>query len=419
MEVKNRRLLIILNTQFPYVKSEDFLCNELDYAKGFDEIICFPILVYGLKNSESIIYKKLKQSVRFYNSPISYKSKARLIKLLFLIFTNVTIYKEILLLISTKRFSFRNLKRLFSFLFIANNAIDDISKVIKQSYKNADITLYSYWMHIGAFAAISLKKNLKKLVHVEKIITRCHRFDLYEYADSGKYLPMRNYILDNMDEIHSISQDGALYIKEKYNLDQQKLIISRLGSLDRGVAIFPKSATLYLVSCSWMRPVKRVSSIVKAISNLPFQLEWVHFGDGEEFNTIDNLVKKIDNPLVSCKLMGAYSNEKVLQEYAISQYDVFINVSENEGVPVSIMEAMSFGKIIIATNVGGTSEIVENGINGFLLAKDFTNEELVSVITKVAMFDKNQFNEMCKQSRRIWEERCNAENNYTQFYKNL
>ena len=419
MENKKRKVLIILNTQFPYEKSEDFLSNELDYAKGFDEIICFPILVYGLKTRESIIYKKPMKLVRFYNSPISYKSKARLVKLLFLIFTNATIYKELLFLVSTKRFSFRNLKRLFSFLFIAYNAIDDLSKIIKLNYKNADIVLYSYWMHIGAFAAISLKEKFKKVVNIEKLITRCHRFDLYEYADEGNYLPMRNYILKNMDEIHSISQDGVIYLKEKYNIDEQKLILSRLGSLDRGVAIFPKTATLHLVSCSWMRPVKRVASIVEAISNLPFQLEWVHFGDGEEFNTIDNLVKRINNPLVNCKLMGAYSNEKVLQEYANSHYDVFINVSENEGVPVSIMEAMSFGKIIIATNVGGTAEIVENGINGYLLDKDFTNQELVSVLTKVALLDENQFNEMCKQSRRIWEERCNAENNYTQFYKNL
>jgi glycosyltransferase involved in cell wall biosynthesis len=414
-----KKILLILNTQFPYEKSEDFLSNELDYVKGFDEIICFPILVYGLKSSESIIYKKPNQLVQFYNSPISYKNKVRLIKLLCLIFTNSAVYKDLFFLISTRRFSFRNLKRLFSFLLIANNAIDDLSKIIKQNYKNADIVLYSYWMHIGAFSAISLKEKFKKVVNIQKLITRCHRFDLYEYADAGNYLPMRNYILKNMDEIHSISKDGVTYLKGKYNLEQQKLILSRLGSLDKGVAIFPKSVTLHLVSCSWMRPIKRVSSIVEAISNLQFKLEWVHFGDGDEFKTIDSLVKKINNPLVNCKLMGAYSNEKVLEEYANSHYDVFINVSENEGVPVSIMEAMSFGKIIIATDVGGTSEIVENGVNGFLLNRDFTNDELVSIFYKIESLSTNEFETMCNQSRRIWEERCNAEKNYFQFYKNL
>ena len=414
-----KRILVILNARFPYEKSEDFLSNELDYASGFDEIICFPILVFGIKTTNDIIYKKSKTTLSFFNPISSYWESKRKIKLLFLILTKKEVYEEIFILLKKRQFSLGNIKNLFSFLLISNHTFYEVWNKVNKILNNNDVVIYSYWMHCSAMTAISLKNKIKNTANVEKIITRCHRFDLYEYANDSNYIPMRKHILSNIDEIHSISEDGLIYLKEKYTINENKLILSRLGTIDRGVTIFPKSGTLHLVSCSWMRPVKRVSSIVEAISNLPFQLEWVHFGDGEEFNSIDNLVKNINNPLVSCKLMGAYSNEKVLQKYANSQYDVFINVSENEGIPVSIMEAMSFGKIIIATNVGGTAEIVENGINGYLLDKDFTNNELVSVLTKVALLDENQFNEMFKQSRIIWEERCNAENNYTQFYKNL
>jgi glycosyltransferase involved in cell wall biosynthesis len=168
-----------------------------------------------------------------------------------------------------------------------------------------------------------------------------------------------------------------------------------------------------------MRPVKRISTIVNAISKLKIKLNWVHFGDGDEYTIILDLIKKMDNPLINCKLMGAYSNDRVLEEYSKNHYDIFINVSESEGIPVSIMEAMSFGKIIIATDVGGTSEIVENGINGFLLKKDFTIDELVSIFYIIESLSTNDFERMCIQSRRIWEERCNAEKNYIQFYNNL
>jgi len=44
----------------------------------------------------------------------------------------------------------------------------------------------------------------------------------------------------------------------------------------------------------------------------------------------------------------------VLNYYASNPVDVFINTSSSEGLPVSIMEAMSFGIPVIATNVGGT-----------------------------------------------------------------
>ncbi|MCR4029654.1 MULTISPECIES: glycosyltransferase [Flavobacterium] len=414
-----RKVLLVVNTQFPYGKSEDFLSNELEYAVGFDEIICFPILVNGPKTAQDIIYKKPKEHVTFYNSAFSYKSWQAIPKLLLQTLTDLKLYKELRLLARTGRFTLRNIKQLFLFLFIAHNTLNTLDRILKEKYKDCDITLYSYWMHISAFVIIELKKRFQNSIHIEKEITRCHRFDLYEYADAGLYLPMRRYILSNMNEVHSISKDGITYLKNWYPRYSEKLKLSRLGCLDKGVKIFPKSETLRIVSCSWMRPVKRVSAILEAVSKLSVQTEWVHYGDGEEFEMIKNKVAQLNNPLVSVTLMGAYSNEKVLEHYAVKPYDVFINVSENEGVPVSIMEAMSFGKIIIATNVGGTAEIVENDVNGFLLDKDFAIQELVDILSKIASMEARQFDEMCVNSRKIWEERCNAAANYEKFYQQL
>jgi glycosyltransferase involved in cell wall biosynthesis len=51
----------------------------------------------------------------------------------------------------------------------------------------------------------------------------------------------------------------------------------------------------------------------------------------------------------------------------LNNADVFILPSYNEGVPISILEAMSYGKSIIATNVGGIPEIVEKNRNGLLI----------------------------------------------------
>ncbi|NCO54621.1 MAG: glycosyltransferase, partial [Bacteroidetes bacterium] len=59
--------------------------------------------------------------------------------------------------------------------------------------------------------------------------------------------------------------------------------------------------------------------------------------------------------------------------------DLFINVSESEGIPVSIMEALSAGIPVIATNVGGTNEIVNNDV-GFLIDKEFEINTAVNII---------------------------------------
>jgi len=48
-------------------------------------------------------------------------------------------------------------------------------------------------------------------------------------------------------------------------------------------------------------------------------------------------------------------------------FDVFVLPSLTEGTPMALLEAMSAGIPVIATNVGGVPKIVENGVNGFLI----------------------------------------------------
>ena len=65
--------------------------------------------------------------------------------------------------------------------------------------------------------------------------------------------------------------------------------------------------------------------------------------------------------------MGYVPNVEIMQFMEESNVDVFINLSTSEGVPVSIMEAQSYGIPVIATNVGGTGEIIDKD-NGILLS---------------------------------------------------
>lgn len=52
--------------------------------------------------------------------------------------------------------------------------------------------------------------------------------------------------------------------------------------------------------------------------------------------------------------------------------DLFMLPSNYEGLPMVILEAMSFGKPVVASNVGGISEIVQNDWNGYTLENDAT-----------------------------------------------
>lgn len=411
-----KKLLIIVNGWYPYGKSEDFLANEVQFINGFDEVVCFPILAYGDKSlKDNIYFQVCNKPITFFNPE---SNKIRIKGLLYLL-RKCWFYKELYDLIKSKKFSIRNLKELFTFLNISFNAIYSFRRNVQIDFRLYDVTLYSYWMHCSALVAISIASDLNKITRVSNVITRCHRFDLYEYAHPGNYIPFRQYIIQKINKVYSISDDGLRYLSARYPDCIDKFSVARLGTDDHGLNISSQSDTLRLVSCSWMRPVKRVNSIALAISKLDFRLDWVHYGDGEDFELVNKTISTMDNPLINCVLKGACNNREVLRDYSSKEFDVFINVSENEGVPVSIMEAMSFGKIIVATDVGGTSEIVEEGVNGFLLKKDFKNEELVSIIIKIASMKESEFYKMCRRSREIWEERCSAGKNYSEFYRNI
>ena len=58
----------------------------------------------------------------------------------------------------------------------------------------------------------------------------------------------------------------------------------------------------------------------------------------------------------------------------LNKADAFILPSYTEGVPISILEAESYGLPILSTNVGGIPEIVFNEKNGFLFHPGQTNE---------------------------------------------
>lgn len=70
--------------------------------------------------------------------------------------------------------------------------------------------------------------------------------------------------------------------------------------------------------------------------------------------------------------------------------DIFMLPSEYEGLPIVIIEAMSFGKPVVASNVGGISELVHNDVNGYTLKNDATvfAEKIDYILENPQVYDK-------------------------------
>ena len=412
------KALVLLCGAFPFQTGEEFLVEETKYYKGFDKVLIVPTEAYDYSNVKKVYSD---------NTTISKINTCRDGKIKKLIGCVVGMLSgesinEIGYLKKTKRLSLYSLRQLSVYQYMVKRQINLIQGKIDtliREYGENNVIIYCYWLSINAKIALSYKEKYPDIT----IISRCHGGDLYEYRYKSDYLPFRREIMSRFDCIYAISENGKAYLSDRYKDLKPNIRISRLGTPTAGPpddSINDKKSVLRIVSCSYCRRLKRIDKIIEALSAIhDVPIEWTHIGTGDEFESLQELAKEKLPSNIKSIFMGYIPNDKILEIYKQNRFHAFINVSETEGVPVSIMEALSCGVPIIATDVGGVSEMVTEAKNGFLLSKDFSIEDLEEAILKVYSMDESAYQMMRESSYLMWDERYNSTKNYTKFIEEI
>lgn len=286
------------------------------------------------------------------------------------------------------------------------------------------VIIYSYWLFVAANVAVKLRDRLGEMgVRAEKVISRAHGYDIYEERNPLNYLPQREFLLGNLDRVFTCSEHGEKYLKEKYPAFSGKIEYSPLGTTDHGKGKKYGGEEFLVVTCSSLSPVKRVWKVADALSLYRGErtIKWVHIGgSGKKLRKLEGYaVEKLSGVNVKWEFTGQISNDRVTEFYLVTGADLFLNVSESEGVPVSIMEAASFGVPVVATDCGGTGETVVDSVTGKLLGKDFTDRELLFEIEKFMSLGKDEAEKISEAAREMWMKKYSAEKNYSGFTKRI
>lgn len=314
-------------------------------------------------------------------------------------------------------FNFRIFIKRISFFLRANYLSDQILRCVQQhSSSNSNIVLYSFWFNQWATALAILKDRNPDFF----AITRAHGTDLFEErVPKIKRIAFRSFELKHIDRIFSVSAAGSGYLEKKYPTQANKVFTSRLGTRDSGINPFVERGVFTLVSCAKIRNIKRIHLIAEILLHIDFPIKWIHIG-GESKNDptlphlkrgVEQLIQKKDN--VEIVFLGDLSEEGVIKTYLSESVNLFISVSETEGLPVSMMEAISFGIPVMATDVGGCNEIV-NAQTGILIDKNFDAKNVAEEITRFKNSDRND-GAFRLGVRGFWENNFNTARNFDHF----
>lgn len=288
---------------------------------------------------------------------------------------------------------------------------EEFYKFLKRNIigESKDFLYYTYWCNYYALS-MSLHKNEYKEA---RFVSRLHRFDIYDDQFPGGIQPFKPYINSVVDRLLFVSELSLKYYLSVHDdVDSSKVMLNRLGTVPLVNSKKDSKDSFVLASCSNLLPVKRVHLIVKALAQIDgIEIHWIHFGGGPCMTDIDRLVHSLldEKDNITYTLMGAVDNSEIRSYYSKNQIDAFINVSESEGAPVSIMEAMSARIPIIATAVGEAEIMCED--NGILLQADPSIEEIASAIVEISSLPSEEREKMCDTSYRRWTELFNLDTN--------
>lgn len=405
------RYLILIDSKFPYNYGESFLENEIgEIHSYFDKILIFPcIALIGEEPTRKVELDNV-EVVPYEEKKLEERKKAYQIRA----FTRLFRYKG-------------NFNRRLYTAYFDIMSISQAQKVFKklENYpisRSDEVYIYSYWLYNTAKMAVYLKdKFLNKGIRAFTF-SRAHRFDIYEEKDKRGFLPFRDYLLNGLDRVFPCSDNGTEYIERKYPSYADKIQTSYLGTYDHGLGVEEKKDDFFeVISCSRVTTVKCVHKIVEALQLLEqtgLKIRWTHIGDGELLQQVKKMCQQKLNK-TEVDFLGSIPNTEVYRYYSEHHADLFVNVSSSEGLPVSIMEAISFGIPVIATDVGGTNEIVREGITGYILTPDCPPEELANKIKRIAELPESQYQQLRKATREYWDTHFDAKKNYHTFANTL
>ena len=219
---------------------------------------------------------------------------------------------------------------------------------------------------------------LLKKVRGKPLVVTIHGSDMSLLTKNPLTAPIVRFVLHNADRVITVSD----YLKNevtKLGVNSEKLsvIYGGTGSLSTKKENFDFNGPIITFIGSLVRQ-KGVDVLLEAFNDV-LGAKLVIIGDGNDGSALKKLAKGLDGVY----FLGYREDLASVFE----KTSVLVLPSRSEGFGLVLLEAMKAGVPVVATNVGGIREIVEDGHNGILVEPE-NPKQLADAITKVLEDEK-------------------------------
>ena len=281
--------------------------------------------------------------------------------------------------------------------------------------RDSEPIVYSYWFNGHAVGAAAACRRAPRA----RAVARAHGMDIYEDRLRPPWIPFRTRFPAGLAAIFPVSLHGRAHLVARFPDESARITLSRLGVKDPGAdAEASSDGTFRLLSCSFCVPVKRLDRLARGVAlrarSDATPIEWTHLGGGPGREELRELAGEVLPSHVTFRAPGQVSHGEVLAHYRRRPVDAFAPTSASEGLPVSIMEALSFGVPVLATRVGGIPEIVDSSLGG-LLSADPEPAEVAAGLDRLAGASPADRAARRVAAKEAWRRDCRADVNFAQF----
>lgn len=232
-----------------------------------------------------------------------------------------------------------------------------------------------YFLYIRLFSFRAKKiVTIHGIVHKEARFKRGKKFIIFNFLN--KY--SEKYIFKKIQNIITVSAAATKLIQNNSNA---RVVTIPNGINFKEIAKFspdPNIITPSLFFLGELRPEKGIELIIRSLVSVKKVFPNIHLyigGTGIMEKELKDLTREL-NIQDNVEFLGFLKGEKYTY---YKSTDIYILPSYWENQPISILEAMASGTAIIASNVGGIPELIENGRTGFL----FENNDISDLTQKI------------------------------------